>query len=1264
VSELMATGELLESLESFRAAIRDFAAREEALNREYRNLTETAELRYQQQMRAAENEHAAQVEKARAETQAALDHVQGRFAARERRLHDGHASARKLALERVDHEEGRRKYAVQKGTFDADRRQTELLAANDAALADFRARLEETRAGLDELAVGSRTAFRGMVLFQRLLRQEAASDNASGDHEALLAEAIRLQTAARNDLSKFRGLVAPRLFRSAPLWVWTVIAIGLALGLSPALHRFAYPITPLAGYAYAGTLLALALGLYAAAYFSGVALASGISSAFARGRLLLQVAEERAVSFHASEIARIKQETRARVDELNAEWESALAAAKSARDAWPEHLLHKWHRARTTNELWRATETERIKSEGAARVERIRTEAARLKAEITATHQQRLAALKAKNAANWERMEREWRDTTTPQFARLEIARSAAERDFPAWDGMEPENWHPPQAFKNSTRFGRLELDLTKYAGAVPHDKRLALAQSSLSLPLLLQFPREGSLLFETSGPGKEAIVAALNNLAFRLLATTPAGKLSFTIFDPVSLGQNFAPITHLADYEENLIDGRIWTQPDQIEQRLADLNEHMEKVIQMYLRNEYPSIVEYNAAAGNIAEKYRVLIIADFPANLSENAARRLLRIATSGARCGVFTWILWDHRQLAPPDHLAEELRKSSLVVKYAGNQFVLAQPSANPGKVVLDAPPSAEIGNKFLERVGETSRGASRVEVPFSQVAPRPAEEWTSDTSQELRVPIGRSGANKLQYMALGRGTRQHVLLAGKTGSGKSTLFHVMITNLALWCSPEQVEFYLVDFKKGVEFKSYATHHLPHARVIAIESDREFGLSVLQRVDEELRRRGELFRQLGVQDIAAYKAASRQPLPRTLLMIDEFQEFFVEEDRVAQAAAMLLDRIVRQGRAFGIHVILGSQTLGGAYTLARATLGQMAVRIALQSNETDAYLIMDENNAAPRLLSRPGEGIYNDMAGATEGNSPFQVVWLSEAERANALQHVQAHARGKHYPAPVVFEGNAPADVRENAALTELLAAPKAVATDAPVVWLGAPNAIKGPTEVVFHRRSGSNLIVIGQREESVLTMFGVSLTTLDAQFPPGSARFVLLESTAPATRERAYLDEVVAGMRNPVIRGDTDVAIAAVPGESAVRTFVFIHNLQNFKRLRVEDEFSFSSDPDSPAAKLARLITDGAANGIHLVVSVDTYSNVTRFLGRKGLAEFGLRVLFQMSPNDSASLIDDSRASNLGMYRALFYNEPEGRLETFRPYARPERLGQKD
>src|SRR5206468_11285857 len=141
------------------------------------------------------------------------------------------------------------------------------------------------------------------------------------------------------------------------------------------------------------------------------------------------------------------------------------------------------------------------------------------------------------------------------------------------------------------------------------------------------------------------------------------------------------------------------------------------------------------------------------------------------------------------------------------------------------------------------------------------------------------------------------------------------------------------------------------------------------------------------------------------------------------LAQDAALLLDRLVRQGRAFGVHVLLGSQTIGGSSGLSRSTIGQMAVRIALQTSEADSQLILGDNNSAARLLGRPGEAIYNDQGGLVEGNSPFQVAWLPDEQRERFLSAVRnkadgANGRGRINPdAPpaVVFEGNAPADVR---------------------------------------------------------------------------------------------------------------------------------------------------------------------------------------------------------------------------------------------------------
>jgi len=763
-----------------------------------------------------------------------------------------------------------------------------------------------------------------------------------------------------------------------------------------------------------------------------------------------------------------------------------------------------------------------------------------------------------------------------------------------------------------------------------------------------------------------------------RLLSVAPPGRLSFTVVDPVGLGQSFSGVMHLADYAEHVINSRIWTQVQQIEERLGALNEHMEKVIQMYLRNEYATIADYNEQAGTIAEKYHFVVVADFPVNFSETAARRLLSIATSGARCGVHTLIHWDRRQPVPEELIPDELRKSSVSLTAKGNEFIFTGNYIPGTTLALDEPPSAEAGTEFIHKVGVTSRDSNRIEVPFDQVTPAESELWSLDTTNELRVAVGRTGATKLQYLAMGKGTRQHGLVAGKTGSGKSTLFHVLITNLSLWCSPEQVEFYLIDFKKGVEFKCYGAHRLPHARVVAIESDREFGLSVLQKLDDELKRRGDLFRQLGVQDVPGYKrGGGKEPMPRCLLLIDEFQEFFVEDDKIAQTASLLLDRIVRQGRAFGIHALLGSQTLGGAYTMARTTLGQMVIRIALQCNEADAYLIMDDSNPAPRLLSRPGEGIYNDTAGTVEGNSPFQVVWLPDEERDAALEIVSqiAESRGKSYPAPVVFEGNAPSDIRENNELAALLAAPAIRPTHAARLWLGAPNSIKGPTEAVFHRQSGNNLLLIGHRDEATLAIFSVGLLALAAQYPRDGARFILCDGNPPGTPARDYLERVVRAIPHPVMlsqAGDLPQTMKDLADEMKRRSddahgaeappmFLFIHGLQKFNKLRYEEDFGFGTpDPDAPpnpALILNNLVCEGTRLGFHIIAACDTFNNLNRYLSRKALTEFEMRVLFQMSANDSASLIDSPKAANLGLHRALYSNAHEGRLETFRPYALP-------
>ncbi len=1130
----------------------------------------------------------------------------------------------------------------------------------------FSAQLSRQYGVLNHLRGQVRGAFRGYPSFLKLLRQPVEV-SASGNHTELASQLGETLEHLQEELRGFRSLLVPRLFSFFPPYAFipTFLAVGAGAGYYLGTTGEAALIGAAAGLL---PIVALLL-LHRQGRGQAQTAAQAATTTLARAQALYQVGSDLAAKGHEREIERLQADYDQLVQTINEQWQRGPEIEKTFADNLRVKIEERPPLLLARNEALLQPKLDRAEADRMALLTQIQTGAEAQRKQLNEDLATELNALTAEEGTRWGELQSEWQLTIGPLYQADAAMNAATQRYTVPWDQSRLETWTPATEFPAAVRFATLDLDL---AASAPKDDRLALpGAAQLTIPLALTFPQQGSILFETSGSGEATVINTLNNIILRLLENTPPGKLSLTIIDPVGLGQNFAGLMHLSDFEESLINRRIWTQREQIEERLAELNEHIEKVIQMYLRNEYATITEYNAQAGSVAEKYHFLIVADFPVNFSESAARRLQSIAVSGPRCGVFTLIHWDRRHPTPDGLVPDELRKNCICIRHEKNEWLFTgkRTAAVENALHFDQPPEPDLAVDIISKIGRASIDANRVEVPFRQISPAPEEFWTNETTQELRIPIGRTGATKLQYLAIGKGTRQHALFAGKTGSGKSTLFHVIITNLALACSPEQVEFYLIDFKKGVEFKCYATHHLPHARVIAIESDREFGLSVLHRVDEELKRRGDIFRKLGVQDIAGYKrAGGTEPMPRSLLIIDEFQEFFIEDDQIAQNASLLFDRIVRQGRAFGIHVLLGSQTLGGAYTLARATLGQMVIRVALQCNEADAYLIMDDNNPAPRLLSRPGEGIYNDAAGALEGNSPFQVVWLPDEERDNLLESVRARAdaSGKKYANPIVFEGNAPADIRENFALAAALETPKA--PTAPKIWLGAPNAIKGPTEVTFQRQGGNHLLLIGQRDEVMQTLLGVSLIALAAQYP--DARFVVVHAGGAGIP--SFLESAAAVVPHGVTLAQSHNVVEVMNGlaeelkeRGAAETtlapplFVFIHGLQKFKKLRHEDDFDFSGEPaDSASAALGTLLAEGSSLGIHVLLTLDTYNNASRFLSRKALREFEKRVVFQMSANDSASLIDSPQASTLGLHRALLYDEHEGNLETFRPYATPE------
>ncbi|HWL07501.1 MAG TPA: FtsK/SpoIIIE domain-containing protein [Planctomicrobium sp.] len=886
----------------------------------------------------------------------------------------------------------------------------------------------------------------------------------------------------------------------------------------------------------------------------------------------------------------------------------------------------------------------------------------------------------------WARLRSEW----TQAYQSLDDSiRQELEHDrkqFPAWSDLADSTWTPQSQIPDRIRLGSHHLDLANWEGALSEDARLAPRTSQYAVPALLPFPRAASVLFSSpNAQAREQAIHGLQTLMLRLLTLLPPGKLRFTIIDPVGLGESFGGFMHLADYDELLVTSRIWTEANQIESRLADLTEHMENVLQKYLRNEFQTIEEYNKSAGEVAEPYHFLVISDFPAKFSEIAARRLVSIVNSGPRCGVYTLMNYDPGKQLPNNFTLKDIQSRMTQLVWKDQAFHFTDPSMKNWPVTIDSPPRPEEFTTIVKAVGDASKDARRVEVSFSRITPSADQVWTGDSRSELTIPLGRAGATKLQMLRLGKGTSQHMLVAGKTGSGKSTFLHILITNLALYYGPDEVNFFLIDFKKGVEFKDYATHQLPHAQVIAVESDREFGVSALQRLGDILQERGELFRRHGVQDIAGYRNTTKQPLPRILLVIDEFQEFFIEDDKIGQNAALHLDRLVRQGRAFGIHVILGSQTLGGAYSLARSTMGQVGVRVALQCSEADAHLILNEDNTAARLLTRPGEAIYNDANGMPEGNHPFQIAWITDAQRETALEQMQELIRReqKVVDSPIVFEGNIPSDLRLNRNVSTLIDqyATRESPVLSPTIWLGDAVEIAPPTALTFHRQNGNHILLVGQDAEAAQGVMTAAAVTLVASLSPQQEQnsLFVLDGSHLGTPEADNWGEMTTRFASDmrlVRPNDTGLFLQAMTAELQQREesqqtdapplFLFIFNIARFRDLRkVEDDFgmgSFGSSepkPVEPGKLFADILTRGPAVGMHAVIWCDSNNNVDRWFSRQTLRELEMRIAFQMNASDSSNLIDSPAASRLGNHRALLYREETGTTEKFRPYGVPPR-----
>jgi S-DNA-T family DNA segregation ATPase FtsK/SpoIIIE len=234
-----------------------------------------------------------------------------------------------------------------------------------------------------------------------------------------------------------------------------------------------------------------------------------------------------------------------------------------------------------------------------------------------------------------------------------------------------------------------------------------------------------------------------------------------------------------------------------------------------------------------------------------------------------------------------------------------------------------------------------------------------------NQKFRIPLFLGKDVKGQPMAFDLAEMPHLLMAGRTGTGKSVCLNAMILSILMTKRPDEVKMILIDPKK-VELSQYK--RIPHL-MHPVVTDMKKAESILSWACDKMEERYEFLRRAEVRNIDSYNSlgadeiyARLQPeddedrkripthMPYIVIIIDELAEVILTAE--SKDVEQHIVRLAQLARAVGMHLILATQK-PVVDVVTGLIKGNMPARIAFQvANRSDSRVVLDELGAE-RLL-----------------------------------------------------------------------------------------------------------------------------------------------------------------------------------------------------------------------------------------------------------------------------------------------------------------------
>lgn len=824
---------------------------------------------------------------------------------------------------------------------------------------------------------------------------------------------------------------------------------------------------------------------------------------------------------------------------------------------------------------------------------------------------------------------------------------------------------------------------------------------SYVELPLTFDLRNSFNLFLDCPEASSKGILEFTHHVIWSFLSFMPVTKVNVCVFDGEQRGNSIIPFLEFRKRSPETFDQKIYTSQEAMADRLLKINAQIDEFIQEKLGNRYKDILDYNLNTPNRAEPITLLILYDFPSGMDGRSIDLLTNILRNGNKCGVFTIICYNPNitfsRYESIDERLEQISRYCAVVDYKDGHYSLL-----PYNLQINTPEllSYNAVDEFIQDYVEKAEAIKKQGLSFKDILSK--ELFSMNSSKSMKIPVGVGDGDSIVSITIGEGSSHHGLIAGATGSGKSTLLHTLIMSSMLHYSPDQLHLYLMDFKSGTEFKIYESVKLPHIQLLALDAMQEFGESILENLVAEMEKRGSLFKEAGQTSLKGYVQATGKALPRILVIMDEFQILFNDSTnrKVAMNCAELTKRIVTEGRAFGIHLLMATQSTKviSDLTLSHGTIEQMRIRIGLKCGENDArYLFSDQNDTkALAMMKGPiGTAVMN-LDYTEQPNIGFRVAYCDDKTQRYYLDLISKTYADQPYSLQT-FEGG-----RTTKLLDYFAEANIGTTNDLPAkIHMGTLIKVAPPFAITIDKKKKHNLLVCGSSERMAntvsnnyivsallnqnATVYCVDGDKLVGDDDSGDVYTALNESCDrfKLAQDRAdiimFINEVYRSYQAWKKQNSDDVIFVII------KNLQFLDIVKSMFKGEVIDESEFiendvtepevdlanpfaavnnmfanrgSDDNLSVGEKLIKLIEDGSGFGIHFVVTSLEYQTVREcmYYGENILTKFPERIIFSLGSNDADNLIENVSVAGLRDNTAYF---TDGVKNTFqmKPYITP-------